>query len=144
VTMALWVRGSLILAALAGTACGSDSSSDSSPGGSGGGNASGDPTCLASSIELTETKRTDSPSFNTVLLDFDAKNTSAEDYDIMKGSKPILLDFVVKTAEGTEYESEAPLTAPKIDAGATAAVVAMAVYGAGKTFESYTVSRRCR
>jgi hypothetical protein len=124
----------LVLAAFAGTACGSDSD----------GSASEDPACLASSIELTETKRLDSPSFNTVLLDFDAKNTSGEDYDIMKGSQAILLDFVVTTADGTEYQSEAPLTAAKIDAGATAAVVAMAAYGAGKTFESYTVSLRCR
>lgn len=38
-------------------------------------------------LELTETKRTDSPSFNTVRLDFDAKNTSSEDYDITKGSR---------------------------------------------------------
>jgi hypothetical protein len=131
----------LVSAAFLGTACGSDSSSN--PNG-GGGTSSGDPACLASSIELTETKRTDSPSFNTVLLDFDAKNASSTDYDIMKGSKAILLDFVVTTSEGTEYQSEAPLTAAKIDAGATAAVVGMAEYGAGKTFESYTVSLRCR
>ena len=134
----LWVRGSLVLAAFAGTACGSDSGSNP------GGRASEDPACLASSIELTETKRTDSPSFNTLLLDFDAKNSSSEDYDIMKGSKAILLDVVVTTADGTEYESDAPLTAAKISAGSTAAVVVMAGYGAGKVFESYTVSLRCR
>lgn len=133
-----WVSSCLVLAAFASTACGSDS--DSGPNGG----ASGDPDCLASSIELTETKRTDSPSFNTVLLDFDAKNTSSEDYDIMKGSKPILLDVVVTTTDGTEYESEAPLTAAKISAGATAAVVVMGSYGAGKAFESYAITRRCR
>jgi hypothetical protein len=136
-----WMRAGLVSAAFLGTACGSDSSSSPNSGGAAG---SGDPACLASSIELTETKRTDSPTFNTVLLDFDAKNASSADYDIMKGSKAILLDFVVTTSEGTEYQSEAPLTAAKIDAGATAAVVAMAEYGAGKTFESYTVSLRCR
>lgn len=131
----------LVLTALVATACGSDSSS--SPEG-GGGSGSGNAACLASSIELTETERTDSPTFNTVLLDFDAKNASSTDYDIMKGSSAILLDFVVTTSDGTKYESEAPLTAAKIGAGATAAVVAMAEYGAGKTFESYTVSLRCR
>lgn len=138
----IWMRAALVAAAFSITACGSDSTS--SPGGGGGGAGSGDPSCLAGSIQLTETKRTDSPSFNTVLLDFDAKNTSSSDYDIMKGDKAIMLDFVVTTTDGTEYESEAPLTAAKIDAGATAAVVAMAEYGAGKTFESYTVSLRCR
>jgi hypothetical protein len=141
VTKTIGIRAYLVFLAFAGTACGSDASSN--PDG-GGGNPSGDPACLASSIELTETKRTDSPSFNTILLDFDAKNTSTEDYDIMKGSKAILLDFVVTTTDGTEYQSEAPLTAAKIDAGATAAAVAMAAYGAGKTFESYTMSLRCR
>jgi hypothetical protein len=141
VTTIRWTRACSILVALAGTACGSDSDSGSE---GGAGSTSSDPTCFAGSIELTETKRTDSPSFNTLLLDFDAKNTSSSDYDIMKGSKAILLDFVVTTTDGTEYESEAPLTAAKIDAGATAAVVAMAEYGAGKTFESYTVSLRCR
>jgi hypothetical protein len=139
--MTRFTRVCLAVVGLAVAACGSDSDSGS-PGGSGSG--SGDPNCLASAIELTETKRTDSPSFNTLLLDFDAKNTSSTDYDIMKGAKAIMLDFVVTTSDGTEYESEAPLTAAKIDAGATAAVVAMADYGAGKTFESYTVSLRCR
>lgn len=135
--MTSWTRACLVVVALVASACSSDSDSGSDGGG-------GDPACLAGSIELTETKRTDSPSFNTLLLDFDAKNTSTSDYDIMEGSKAILLDFVVTTTDGTEYESEAPLTAAKIDAGATAAVVAMADYGAGKTFDSYTVSLRCR
>jgi len=125
VTRHVWVRAGLFIGAIASTGCGSDSGSD------GGGGAGGsDPSCLAGSIELTETKRTDSPSFNTVLLDFDAENTSGTDYDISKGSRAISLDFVVTTAEGTKYESEAPLTAAKIGAGATAAVVAMAEYGA--------------
>lgn len=136
-----WIRACVLVGALAGTACGSDSD-DGSNGSAGDG--SGDLACLAGSIQLRETKRMDAPSFNTLLLDFDAKNTSSNDYDIMKGSKPILLDFVTTTDDGTEYESEAPLTAPKIDAGATTAIVAMAEYGAGKTFESYTVSLRCR
>ncbi len=138
-TKNIWIRAGLAIAAIASTGCGSDSGSDGS-----GGTGSGDPSCLAGDIDLTETKRTDSPTFNTILLDFDAENTSSTDYDINKGSRAILLDFVVTTVEGAKYESEAPLTAAKIGAGATAAVVAMAEYGAGKTFESYTVSLRCR
>ncbi len=136
--------GFLFLVTCWGTACGSDSTSSSEGGGDSGGSAGGDATCLAGSLVLTETKRMDAPSFNTLLLDFDAKNASSHDYDVMKGSKPILLDFVVTTTDGTEYESEAPLTATKIAAGATSAVVAQAEYGAGKTFESYTISLRCR
>jgi len=129
-----------LLAALGAIGCGSDDSG--SNGGSGGGGS--DSSCFASSMQLTETKLTDAPSFNTVLLDFDAKNTSSKDYDIQAGSKAIMLDFVVTTTDGTEYETTAPFTAARIDAGAIAPIVAMAEYGAGKTYESYTVELRCR
>lgn len=140
-TTTRWTHACLVLVALAATACGSDS--DPGPNG-GGGSGSGDPTCFAGSIELTETKLTDSPSFNTVLLDFDAKNTSSKPYDIATGSRAIELDLVVMTSDGSEYESTAPLTATKINAGATAAVVVMAGYGAGKTYQSYEITPRCR
>jgi hypothetical protein len=116
----------------------SDSASDSS--GTSGASAGSD--CLASSIELTETALTDSQS--ALLLDFDAQNRSTRAYDIQAGSTPIQLDFVVTTSDGSKYESTAPLTAAKISAGATAAVVAKADYGAGKTYKSYTVAVVCR
>lgn len=132
----------LLLVALGATACGSD---DSGSNGNGAGNGStGDPSCFAGAMEITETKLQDAPSSNSLLLDFDAKNTSDKDYDVQAGAKAILMDFVVTTTDGTEYESTEPFTAPNIDAGATAAIVAVAEYGAGKTYESYTVSLRCR
>ncbi len=133
----------LLLLALGAIGCGSD---DSTPkeGAGGTSNAGTDAGCLASSMQLTETKLTDAASFNTVLLDFDAKNTSTKAYDIQAGSKPILIDFVVTTADGAEYESTAPFTAQKVDAGATAAIVAMAEYGANKAYASYTFELRCR
>jgi hypothetical protein len=130
------VLGLLVVAATLG-GCGSDS--DGEPSGS-----SNDDNCLASSIVLTETDLTDAASSHAVLIDFDAKNTSSKDYDISKGSSAIELDFEVTTTDGSKYESTAPLTATKISAGATAAAVAMADYGANKTYESYTVTLRCR
>jgi len=51
---------------------------------------------------------------------------------------------VVTTSDGSKYESTALLTVTKSDAGATAAVVVMAGYGAGKTYQSYQVTPRCR
>lgn len=118
-------------------ACSDSESGNNDPNG-------GSPPCLAALIELTETKLTDSPSAHTLLLDFDAKNTSTEAYDIQAGSQPIMLDFQVTTTDGAKYESTAPFTALKIGPGATSTTVAQADYGANKTYQSYEVSLRCR
>lgn len=98
--------------------------------------------CLADAIQLTETELT--LAANSVILDFDVKNTSSTDYDIEAGSNPVELAFTVTTTDGTKYESQAPLTASKIGAGANSTAIAQAKFGAGKTYQSYTFTRSCR
>lgn len=119
-------------------ACSSDDD-DSAPGG-----ASDAKPCLASSFALTETKVNDNPTSNAIIIDFDVKNNASSDYDITALSPLIEFAVKVKTSDGTEYEDSGALTAPKLSAGATASVSTVAKYGAGKTYQSYTASLRCR
>ena len=98
--------------------------------------------CLADAMQLTETELT--LAAGQVILDFDVKNTSSTDYDVEAGSNPIELAFTVTTTDGTKYESQAPLTASKIGAGANSTALAGARFGAGKTYQSYTFTKSCR
>jgi len=86
----------------------------------------------------------DSPTQNTVILNFDVKNNSATAYDIEGGSTPINLNFVVTTTDGAKYESTAPLTVVKLSPGASGSAIATADYGAGKTYQGYAVTKSCR
>ncbi len=105
---------------------------------------SDDSSCLASAMTFKETKVTDSPSQNVVLVDFDVTNTSSTDYDVSGGSKLIEIDVEVTTSDGSSYESSGPLTAIKVSAGKTASATLKGDYGAGKTYKSYTTKLRCR
>jgi hypothetical protein len=120
-------------------ACSGDDDDDFAPGGT-----SNAKPCLASSFALTETKVSDNPTSNTIIIDFDAKNNASTDYDVAAQSPLIEIVVKVKTSDGTEYENSGPLTTPKLSAGATASVAAIGNYGAGKTYQSYTASLRCR
>lgn len=97
--------------------------------------------CFADKITLTNTSTTDAASQHTVLLTFDAKNTSSEGYDISKGHSAIYIKVSVTTTNNKVYTDEGPLTATSLDAGATASVSLIADYGAGNTFKSYKVEQ---
>lgn len=129
------MRKSLIMPAIALaaflSACSKDSKSSS-------------PSCMADNIALTETQKQDYTSSHSLGLTFDAKNNASKDYDISKGSRAVTLKVVVTTTDGSKYESTGPLTATAITAGGTASVVYVAEYGAGKTFQSYTITKECR
>jgi hypothetical protein len=55
-------------------ACSGDDDDDIAPGGT-----SDAKPCLASSFALTETKVSDNPTSNSIIIDFDAKNNASTD-----------------------------------------------------------------
>lgn len=132
----------MLVAPLSLGACSSDDDDKGQPPSSS--TPSDDSSCLASSMVFKETKVTDSPGQNTVLVDFDITNTSSTDYDVAGGSKLVETDVEVTTTDGTKYESSGPLTVTKVSAGKTASATLKGDYGAGKTYQSYTVKLRCR
>lgn len=97
--------------------------------------------CFADKISLTHTQTNDASSQHTVLITFDAKNTSTEGYDIAKGHSVIYVKLSATTADNKTYTEDTPLTATSLDAGATASVTLMVDYGAGNTFKSYKVEQ---
>ncbi|WP_295128918.1 hypothetical protein [uncultured Chitinophaga sp.] len=107
-------------------------------------NKSGGGACFADSFELTETDRRPDNAGGQVFLDFDVKNTSANNYDIATGSRVVNLKMVVTTTDGSKYETIAPLTVTSLTGGATTTTLTLAKYGVGKEFSSVTITKSCR
>ena len=101
--------------------------------------------CISGSIALTQTKITDYPSSNNVFIDFDAKYNSAINYDIstIGIGNFIYVKVKVKTTDNNIYETVQPIIT-QLSAGATQSVLVQANYGAGKTYQSYTIEVICK
>lgn len=101
--------------------------------------------CISGSIALVQTKVTNYTSSNVVFIDFDAKNNSTINYDIatIGTGNFIYAKAKVKTTDGNIYESVQPLLT-QISAGATQSALVQANYGAGKTYDSYTIELFCK
>lgn len=100
--------------------------------------------CLADQITMTQSKIVDHPSSNSILLTFDIKNTSTTNYDIVKGTKIVMVKVIVTTTDNATYESTTQLPLPELSAGATASGPIIAEYGAGKTYKSYKIEKSCK
>jgi len=102
----------------------------------------GQNSCLADDFELTETAVNDFEASDTVAITFDVKNNSSVDYNVVNGSEAIYYTVVVTTTDGSTFEMTGPL-ALALSAGATTSADALGTYGAGRTYESYTISLYC-
>lgn len=99
--------------------------------------------CLADDFELTETDIIQSQATSTAILTFDVKNNSSSDYNVNTGSDLINSTVFVTTTDGSVYETTAPLLITTLAAGSTSSINMTASFGAGKTYESNTVSLFC-
>lgn len=100
-----------------------------------------EPICLANSMSLKENKVENIPGLNLVKVDFDLTNTSGKDYYPDSLMYTIKVTMNVKTTDGTIYENIRYLS--HITSGATKAYGIWGDYGAGKTYQSYSVSMSC-
>ena len=101
--------------------------------------------CISGSIALVQTNITNYPSSNVVFIDFDAKNNSTINYDVatVGTGNFIYAKAKVKTTDGNIYETVQPIIT-QLSAGATQSVLVQANYGAGKTYDSYTIELICK
>jgi hypothetical protein len=101
--------------------------------------------CLSGSMAYTQTNVGIYPASNAIIVSFDVKNNSTTNYSITAAGVGnfIYYKIKVKTTDGTIYEKTGPFLTD-ISAGATKSVEALGDYGAGKTYESYTISLYCQ
>lgn len=97
--------------------------------------------CFADKITFTQTKV--QTGNDDLIITFDAKNTSAKEYNIQNGAKVVNLKIVVTTTDGSNYETNTVFTETKLSAGSTVSTLAVASYGAGKTYASYKLTTSC-
>lgn len=97
--------------------------------------------CFADRITFTQTEV--ETFADNLIVTFDAKNISSKDYDVEKGDKLIKLKFIITTTDGSKYESTYTFLESKLASGATISTVAGGSYGAGKTYQSYTMTTSC-
>ncbi len=101
--------------------------------------------CFSDNLVLTQTKVNNLTSSNSIIVSFDVKNKATTDYNVLKSGVGsfIYYKMIVKTTDGTLYETKNPFIS-SISAGATQSQDVLASYGAGKTYQSYTVSLYCQ
>jgi len=99
--------------------------------------------CYSDQVSLTETEFDNYPDSHQFFVHFDAKNNSSSNYDISKGSKQMTLVFKVTATDGSVHEATQPFLLTELSAGSTSSTIANVDYGAGKTYQSYTVTLRC-
>lgn len=126
--MALALSGLFVLA----PSCGSDDGSETDE-------------CLASDMFVQETQVLGATGVDNVVLTFDVTNNSSSDYNIATisdASHVIHATVVVTTTDGIEYESSSQFPG-SVSAGATTSASIVANFGAGKEYQSYTISIGC-
>ena len=100
--------------------------------------------CLSDKFTLLQTNLDNYPSSNNLFINFDVKNTSTTNYNIttIGTGNWIRYNAKVKTTDGTIYENKGDLMG-ELSAGATQNLLINPSYGAGKTYESYTITLYC-
>ena len=100
--------------------------------------------CLADSFELTETQVLDVESLNNILVSFDVTNSSSIDYNIATDAPMVIHYTITVTAtDGSTFETSMQLPVLSLSAGGTTSIDLIGNYGAGRTYESYTISLSC-
>ncbi len=100
--------------------------------------------CLSDKFTTVQTDLDNYPSSNNLFINFDVKNTSTTNYSILTAGTGnfIKYNIKVKTTDGVIYENKGLLLS-ELSAGATQDVLTNPSYGAGKTYESYTITLYC-
>ena len=100
--------------------------------------------CLADKFTTVQTDLDNYPSSNNLFINFDVKNTSTTNFSLttIGAGNFIKYNIKVKTTDGVIYENRGLLLA-ELSAGATQDVLTNPSYGAGKTYESYTIELYC-
>jgi hypothetical protein len=101
--------------------------------------------CYSNDFTYKETKVNNLPGSNSVIVSFDVKNNAKTDYELAKNGigNVVYYKMMVKTTDGTSYETKNIFTS-NISAGATVSNNILGSYGAGKTYQSYTVTLYCQ
>jgi hypothetical protein len=101
--------------------------------------------CYANDLTFKESKVNNLASVNSLIVTFDVKNNAKVDYDLTKNGigNFVYSKIMVKTTDGTTYETK-NIFIGNLSAGATASHDVLGTYGAGKTFQSYTMSLYCQ
>ncbi len=100
--------------------------------------------CLSDKFTTVQTDLDNFPGSNNLFINFDVKNTSTTNYNLttIGTGNFIKYNIKVKTTDGVIYENKGLLLA-ELSAGATQDVLTNPSYGAGKTYESYTITLFC-
>ena len=100
--------------------------------------------CLSDKFTTVQTDLDNYPSSNNLFINFDVKNTSTTNYSLTSigAGNFIKYNIKVKTTDGVIYDNKGLLVA-ELSAGATQDVLTNPSYGAGKTYQSYTIELYC-
>lgn len=98
-------------------------------------------TCFADKMSLTNPVVENLPSQHSVIVTFDVKNTSSENFTISDGHKPIYVKMSVTTTNDKVYTEEQMLTVTSLNAGALASAPVMVDYGPGNSYKSYKIDQ---
>jgi hypothetical protein len=101
--------------------------------------------CYAKDITFKETKVNNLTSSNSLIVTLDVKNNAKSDYDVTKSGlgNSVYYKMTTKTTDGTLYETK-NIFLGSISGGATTSHNVLGSYGAGKTFDSYSLSLYCQ
>lgn len=99
-----------------------------------------DAKCVSDKFTLTYTDILDVPSAHMANLTFDIKNTSTEDYDIVKGYKPVYVRIAINTTNNKTYYFDGPLTT-SLGAGETESETYPVDYGAGNAYKDFKIEK---
>jgi hypothetical protein len=98
-------------------------------------------TCFADKLSLTNPVVENLASQHSVIVTFDVKNTSSENFSISNGHKPVYIKISATTTNDKVYTEEAPLTVSSLNAGAMASAAVLVDYGPGNSYKSYKLEQ---
>jgi len=98
-------------------------------------------TCFADKLSLTNPVVEDLASQRTVIVTYDVKNTSSEDFAISNGHKAVYVKISATTTGDKVYTEEVLLTVTSLAAGAMASAAVMVDYGPGNSYKSYKLEQ---
>ncbi|BAV05317.1 hypothetical protein SAMN05421788_105227 [Filimonas lacunae] len=104
--------------------------------------ATTDGACFADKLELSNPVVEDLPSSHSVIITYDVKNTSSEDFDIQKGHRPVYVKVSATTTSDKVYTEENLLTVSSLSAGSTTSTKLLVDYGAGNAYKSYSIDQK--
>lgn len=98
-------------------------------------------TCFADRFSLTNPVVENLASQHAVIVTYDVKNTSSEDFAISNGHKAVYVKISATTTGDKVYTEEVPLTVTSLAAGAMASAAVMVDYGPGNSYKSYKLEQ---